>query len=273
MVGSAPRQASGRHRAAHRLEQRLGVAPGDRHHRDLEDGLRLGDRQLLAAGLGAPAGRERIAGVDRHVHHAAALHAVLRAVRSDREHVALVEAVVLRIRIDQAADGAVLPRHLGLDAAPAAAVAGQHDLPLHADAGLLELLVVGRHAEVHVDDLAGDLAVGGIGVVGRRLVLVERIGILRDRRLLDQHGPAGRLHHLEPALARPRHVGLGHLDGGVEAERLELLQRVLGDHLRTRAPGDVGLGRHRLHVLAQPGGVGHGAEPFLERPLGGRPHP
>ena len=48
--------------------------------------------------------------MDRHVHDAAALHALRRAPRAFGIDVALEEPVVARIRVDDAADGAVLRR-------------------------------------------------------------------------------------------------------------------------------------------------------------------
>ena len=157
-------------------------------------------------------------------------------------------------------DGAVLVGDLGLDAAPAAAVAREHDLALDVDLHLLEALVVGGHAVVDVDDLAGGVAVGRVGVEDRGRVGVGRVRILRQRRLLDGERDARRRHHLDQPLGRPGHEGLEALDTRVESPGFELLQRVVGDALRTRPPGHMRLARHRRHVLLQPGAVGH----FLE---------
>src|SRR4029077_5608510 len=110
--------------------------------------------------------RGRVAGIARHVHHAAALNHAPAAERTLRVDIALRIAVLVRIRIDDAGDGAVLGRHLRLDPAPAAAVAREHDLPFHVDAELLEGLVVGGHAKVYVDDFAADITGRRIGVVG-----------------------------------------------------------------------------------------------------------
>ncbi len=209
-------------------------------------------------------------GVDRHVHHAAALHAELGTERPIGIDLALEEAVVLRVGEDQAADGAVFVGHLRLDAAPAAAVARQHDLALHAHAELLELFVVGGHAVVDVHHFARDVTVGRIGVVGRRLVVVGRVGIACDRRLLDEHRAAHRRHHLEAAFERPRHVGLELLDRRLEAERLELREGVLRDLLRAGTAGHVRLLGHRAHVLAQARRIRHGAELVFEGTLGGQ---
>ena len=140
-------------------------------------------RQSAAARLRRPARAERIAGMNRHVHDAAALHALLRPERSLRIHVARVVAVVSRVRVDEAGDRAVLVGDLGLDAAPSAAVPRQDDLALDVDFHLLQPHVVGRHTVVHVDDVASCVAVGRIGVEDRRRISIGRVGIFR-------HGPA-----------------------------------------------------------------------------------
>ena len=59
-------------------------------------------------------------------------------------HVALEKAVVARIGVDDAADRAVLPGDLRLDAPPASPVARDHNLAFDVDAKLRELLVVLR---------------------------------------------------------------------------------------------------------------------------------
>ena len=154
-------------------------------------------RQLAPARLRRPARAQRIAGMNRHVHHAAALHALLRPERSLRIHVARVVAVVSRVRVDEAADRAVLVGDLGLDAAPSAAVARQDDLALDVDVHLLQPLVVGRHAVVHVDDVARRVAVGRIGVEDRRRISIGRVGIFRHDRLFDGHDCTRRRDHLD----------------------------------------------------------------------------
>ena len=116
-----------------------------------------------------------------------------------------------------------------------AAVARQHDLALHVDAELLQPVVVRRHAVVDVDDFAGGVAVGGVGVEDRRGVGVVRVRILGQDRFLDRHGGSGRRHHLDDPLGRPGHHRLEALDPRIEAPRLELVQRVLGDLPRTPA--------------------------------------
>lgn len=78
--GAAP--SLGRDGAGEIAQDRQRVAPGDGQDRDLRQRLRFADGKLSAAGLGAPAGRQRVAGVGRHVHGRAALHAPLGPERS-----------------------------------------------------------------------------------------------------------------------------------------------------------------------------------------------
>jgi hypothetical protein len=103
------------------------------------------DRSIRFAPSTAPTpGREGVAGVDRHVGHAAALDALRGPIRAGGVDLALEVAVVLRVGVDDAADGALLRGDLRLDAAPASAVARDDDLALHVDAEPLEALVVVR---------------------------------------------------------------------------------------------------------------------------------
>src|SRR3989441_10986335 len=83
----------GRHRAGERREQGLGVAVGNRKHRDLRDRLRLIDGQTLRVLGGTYARREWIAGIDGHVHHTAALHAVARSPRRSEEHTSELQSL------------------------------------------------------------------------------------------------------------------------------------------------------------------------------------
>ncbi len=91
-----------------RGEQGFGIAVGNRKYGNFGDRRRVFDGQPLNIALGANARRERIAGIDRHVQHAAALHAVFIAHGTFGKDVVLEVAVVARIRIDDAADGTVL---------------------------------------------------------------------------------------------------------------------------------------------------------------------
>ncbi len=163
--GKAAAPRLGSERAAERFEQRLRVAVRDRKHGDLRDRLRLGDGKTLCILRRANAWRERIAGIERHVGDAAALHAITRAHRPVRIHGSSRIAVVARIGVDEAAHGAMLGRDLRLDAAPRPTVARDDDGALHRDVVARELVVVGGDAVVHVHERRGDVTVDRIRVV------------------------------------------------------------------------------------------------------------
>ena len=95
----------------------------------------------------------------RHVGDRPALDTALRPIRADGVDLASAVSIVTRVRVDEAADGAMFGRHLRFDAAPRSAIAGDDNFAPHIDALSFERLVVGRHALVHVDQLAGDVAV------------------------------------------------------------------------------------------------------------------
>src|SRR5205814_6119832 len=120
----------------------------------------------FCAGFGSDAGGLRIAGVDGHVHDAAALRAICGTHGAFGVGITGRVAVVFRIGVDDAANGTVFRGDLGLDAAPGFAVAGDHDGSLDGDAHGIESLVVSGRAVVHIDEGRGDIAVFGIGVVG-----------------------------------------------------------------------------------------------------------
>ena len=203
--------------------------------------------------------------MNRHVHHAAALRAVLGAIGTARIHIALEESVVSRIGIDQATDRAVFERHLGLDAAPAGAITRQHDLALDADVHLLQALEVRGHAVVHIHDFSGHVAVAGVGVVEGRLIAGVRI--FRQHRFLDPQRELFRRHQFNGGLERPRHHGLELLDARVEAKRLELGERVIGNALGRWLACHVRVARHRLHVFLEARRVRHLAELLFALPL------
>ncbi len=168
----------------------------------------------------------------------------------------------------------MLGGHLRLDAPPRPAVPGDHDLALDVDAAPLQLLVVGRDAVVHVDQLAGHVAVGRVGVVGRKPVLLDLRGtVLLQRGLAKPRGVARRGEELEGA--GPGR-GVEHpelLDLGVEAPGPELpggpLRHlpVVGGARPERLPGE------DFHAVPEPTGVDLRVEAGLERVLlhgGGR---
>ena len=152
-------------------QQRKRVAVRNRQHRDLRDHVDIFSVEALRIRGRAHAGRERIAGMDRHIHHRSALRAVFVAVGAFRIDVSLVVAVVTRIGVDDAANRAVLGGDFRFDSAPRAAIARDGDFPFHVDAAAFELIVVCGHAVVDVDEIAGDIAIDRVRVVHRQLLV------------------------------------------------------------------------------------------------------
>ena len=76
-----------------------------------------------------------------------------------------------------------------------------------------------------------------------------------------------RRDQFDGGLDRPRHHRLELFELRVEAERLELGERVVGDLLRRGLAGDVRLARHRLHVFLQPRRIRNLAELLFALPL------
>ena len=265
---SAPRLR--RNRTLECGEKRPRVRVRDREHRDLRDRLRVLPVEALRIGGRADAGRQRVAGVQRHVCHAAALHALLRTERALRVDLALEVAVVPGVRINDAGERAPLRRDLRLDAAPAASVARDHDPAAHVDAELIEGLVVVGVSVVDVDEGRGRLAVDREGVVGRQLL--RGLGgrrVAGNRRLGERGAELRRRDQLEHSLLRSREEHVERLDARVESPRAEALEdplrvlRVLGRAEMVRRL------RQATHRLARHGGVGKGAERALDAQLFG----
>ena len=231
LVGDRQRATPGfRHdRSTQCGEQGLGVAIGDRQHRDLHDRRRRRPFDSRGVGRCAGAHRQRVAGRHRQVEHTAALHAVLRTPRASGINVALRVAVVARVGVDDAADRALLGRQLGLDAAPRAAITRDDDRAAHRDAAPVEFLVVGRHSVVHVDQRRGDVTFARIRVVRRKLLGALRgRGIVRDDRLFELRHETRWLDQLDPTFLRRREKHAILLDLRVPAVRRELVAQPLG---------------------------------------------
>ena len=180
--------------------------------------------------------------------------------------VALRVAVLAGIGIDDAAHRAALGRHLGLDAAPRAAVAGDHDLSLHVHAAQRELVVVGGDAVVHVDQLAGGVAVRGVRVVGGELlVLLARGAVAGDGGLVEAGREARGRDHLQRALARDGEEDLVFLDARVVAPGAEEAGDEVGVGLAPRRAEVVRTRGDALH----PGGEVPGVEQRVEARLEG----
>src|SRR5205807_189453 len=129
----------------------------DGHYRDFEHGPRLLNRQAPRVLCRADVGRQRIAGIDRDIGDGPALHPFRRPVGAFWIDVACRVTVVARVRVNNAADGAVLVGQLGLQTTPTAAVTSDYDSAFHADAAPVEFLVIVRHALVHINQVRGHI--------------------------------------------------------------------------------------------------------------------
>ena len=266
MIGRRAAPAFRYRLAAERRQEDLRIGIGNRQCRNLQDDGRVFHGKPLGVGGGADARRQRIAGIERHVRHRAALEAVRRARRTFRIGRFDRVAVVRRIGIDDAADRAVLGGEPRLQSAPARAVARDDDLALDADTETLERLVVVAHAVIDIDERRRDVAIALIGEIGgQKRLLRARAGVARDRRFLqrdviglgtekvDLFGHRRRIEHLEC------------LDLRVPAERSELRCLPFRIRLVVRAADMIGLGRHELHPVRHLVRTNAGIEALFER--------
>ena len=181
------------------------VAVGDREGWYFEDHRRRRAREALGVRGRADARGQRIAGIGRHILDRAALNAGLGPTTAAWIDVRFCVAVVRRIGIDEAADGAMFLRQLRLQTAPAAAVPRKYNLAAHVDAALRKRVIIVRHSVVHVHHGRGDVAVALEGDVGRKRAFEMRRGwILRDRGLLTPERDVLRCHELERCRDRRR---------------------------------------------------------------------
>ena len=216
-------------RAFHRREDWLRITVGDRQDGNLgEDGDVLEIQPLRVLG-GADAGRQRVTGVDLHLHDTAALHALGRAHRALGEDGSYGVTIVARVGVNQTSDRAVLRRNLGLDAAPGSAVARDDDRAFHAYAVPGEHLVVRGDAVIHIDDRRGDIAVDRVDVVRRQLLrLLRGCRVARDRGFMERETEVRGRHHLDGPLERRRIQHVERFDLRIESIRLELREEPFG---------------------------------------------
>ena len=117
----------------------------------------------------------------------------------------------------------MLGGNFGLDAAPALAVARDHDGAFDGNPQTVELLVIFAVAVVHIHQRGGHVSVNGIGVIGRQL-LGDLIGgrIARDSGFLQLGAELGRLDHFDDALFGRREKHLEGFNVGVKSPFFEL---------------------------------------------------
>ncbi len=234
----------GRHGAVHRRHHHGGIAIGNRQHRNFQNDRGFLAGQALGVFGGADARRQRIARINHHVRHRAALDALRRPHRAIGIGGVQGITVIGGIGINQAADGAMILGQLRLEAAPAFAIAGDHDLAFDRDAELLKPLVIIHAAIIHIDQRRGDIAITLIfDIGGKRRVLGGGAGIAGDRRLLQRGGERLGAQHLQFLIQRR---GIKHLelfDMGIPARRLELRQDPFAVGFVVRRTHMIGFGR------------------------------
>ena len=250
-------------------EKGLRVTVRNRQDRDFGERACLRQRQSPRVLRRSDARRQWIAGIHFHLHDAAALHAIAGAPRTLRVRVALHKSIVFWIGVNDAPDSPVLSRDLGLDAAPGPEVAGDHDRPLDRDAQPIELLVVRRHAVVHVHERRGDIAVDRIGVVGRELLALLCGGrIAGNGRFLELGHESRWRDQLDDPIDRSREQHIKCLDVRIEPEALELRENPLGVVLIVRGADVMRSRGEPTHVCPQRIGGGNRAKLSLPIPLG-----
>ncbi len=109
-------------------------------------------------GSGGNAGSLRIARILEEILHRSALHAAVGTPWTHRVGVALVVAIILRIGVDDDADGAALLGDVDLHAAEIRAVADDYDLAVQVDLLFREFVEVFEPAVVCVDRFARHVA-------------------------------------------------------------------------------------------------------------------
>ena len=254
--------------AAQGLEKRAGVGEGEWQDRDPRQRLDLRERKTLGIRRCPHTGRQGIAGIERHVHHRTPLGTPRPAVAPLRVGVAPEVAIVFRVRVEQTADGPVLGGDLGLDAAPGATVARDHDLAADVDAALLQLFIVLGHALVDVDQLAGHVPVDRVGVEDRELlVLLCRGGVPGQNRLGEARLERPGLEQLHEPFRRRREQDEERLDACLVPPGAKPLGDPFGVGLACGRADMVRPARQPLCPGTQVLGGELGVEALLERSL------
>ncbi len=180
-------------------------------------------------------------------------------------------AVVGGIGINEAADGAMLGGNLGLDAAPGIPVARDYDCALDGDAHAVEFFVVIRDAVVDVNQRSGDVAVGGVGVIGGQLFgLLVGSGIDGQHRFLEFGGEFRGFDQFDDSNFWSGKENVETFDVGVQAPFLEFGEHPLGIVFVIGRADVVRASGEALHVVALVLGLGYGAELGFPIALGAR---
>ena len=241
-----------RNRAFERLQEGERIRLRNRQHGNLRESRGLRQRYSLGVLRGPHPGRQRIAREQRHVHHGTALRAVFIAPCPFGISVALEKAVIAGIRINKATDCAMLRSHLGLDAAPSAAITGDHDPAFNINPPLRQQFIIFRHPVVHVNEPGGHVAIDGISVVGGQLLRGEsRSRVLRQNRFRQSGGERRRTGHLQQAGLGGGKQHLKLLDLGVVTPGFEQARNVFRHFHPVRRPDVMRMRGEFLHPFAQ----------------------
>ena len=189
------------------------------------------------------------------------MHPVPVAQPAVRENVALEVTIIARVGVDQASDRPVFGSHLGLDAAPGLAIAGDHDCAFHRDAQPFQLLVIIRNAVVDINQWRSDISICGIRVIsGKLLGLLVGSWIDCERRLLQRSREPGGLYQLDRTLFGSREEDVEVLDVRVQSPCFHFGQQPLGIVLVIGRANVMRPSGEPLHVLALAVRIGNGAE-------------
>ncbi len=260
------------HPAGQRSKKWLRVGVGDRQHRNLGNRGSFFHFKTLGVFRGSNARRERIPWIERHVSDAAALDPIERAKRSGGKCFAADEPILMRVGVNQAANGAVLGRNFGLDAAPGVVVTRDDNLPLDGDTHALELLVVLGDPVVDVDERGSDVAVDRVSVIGGELLdLLIGGGVLRKSGFLE---PGDELRaafdEFNDTFSGRWKENVKLLDVRVETEVLEFRGDPFGVVLVGGRAHVVRVRREFLHISAEIVRAGNGAEFLFPLAFGAR---
>ena len=227
-----------------RLEEHAGVLPRERSADDRGQGSSF---RSIDAGRGrgrGPSWRQRIARHEEVVHDAATLNVARRPPRSLGVDASFGKPVVGRIRIDEEASRAALLGGQCLESSVAVRhrIADESDGALDRDSDRLQTVVVFRIAASGIHNRCGDVAGGGVGVIGEPQLLRRRLGIdIAGHRLLTHRGaPCMRRHHFNRRLFRPRQQNvIRRHRHRFEPEGGELIPNVVGQLAVARRSRDV----------------------------------
>ena len=264
----------GRFWTAERLQNGCGVTIGQRGRGNFWLVGGVGERDAFVGGqvwCGGEAWRRWIAGILEEILNRAALDAALGAIGAVRIDISLVIAVVGRIGVDDDSGRTVLLGDVNFDAAEIFSVADDDDFSFDADVLGGKLSKIFGRAVVGVDDLGGDIAGGGIGVVGGGDTLVVLIRVVDDmlwcgagHELLAISSESGDFHFFR----RVHHDAIRN-DFGFEAGIAKFLCNILGGGEIFFRAGNVGRGGKDFQFFTGKGGAGNLEKLLVELALRG----